>query len=97
MKTKQQKKNFIKSNVSGSLILTDAFVRTLVEKLMEWVKDEYHAEIIIDTTIAMLKAEGWEEDDYLRLLEQTRDYFVDGTIRDRLIYEITAIKVNGGY
>lgn len=71
--------------------------KVLVEKLIEWAKNEYHAEILIDIYLKSLEAMGWDEDDILSLLEDTKNYFVDGFIRDRLIYEATAIKVNAGY
>lgn len=71
--------------------------KVLTEKLIEWAKSEYHAEILIDTFIASLYASGWTEDQVLNLLEDTKNYFVNGFIRNRLIYEATAIKVNAGY
>ena len=71
--------------------------KALTDKLIEWAKDEHQAEVIIDCFLECLDAAEWQEEDQLIILEQTRDYFVDGFIRDRLIYEITAIKVNGGY
>ena len=71
--------------------------KALTDKLIEWAKDEHQAEIIIDCFLEFLDAAEWQEEEQLMILEQTRDYFVDGFIRNRLIYEITAIKVNGGY
>jgi hypothetical protein len=71
--------------------------RALTDKLIEWAKDQHQAEIIIDCFIEFLDAAEWGEDEQLIILEQTRDYFVDGYIRDKLIYKITAIRVNSGY
>lgn len=78
-------------------LLTPEHRQVLIDKLIEWSKDEYHTEILIDTFLALLMCEGYDEDERLNLLECCADYFVDGHIRDRLIYEATAIKVNYGY
>ena len=69
----------------------------LTDKLIEWAKDEHQAEIIVDSFLAFMDAAEWSEDDQLLILDQCRDYFVDGFIRERLIYEATAIRVNAGY
>jgi hypothetical protein len=47
--------------------------------------------------LEFMDAAEWSGDDQLILLDQCRDYFVDGFIRERLIYEATAIRVNAGY
>jgi hypothetical protein len=71
--------------------------QTLTDKLIEWAKDKYQSEIIVDSFLAFMDAAEWSEDDQLWVLDQCRDYFVDGFIREQLIYEATAIRVNAGY
>jgi len=71
--------------------------QALTDKLIEWAKDEHQAEIIIDSFLEFMDAAEWSEDDQLIVLDQCRDYFVDGFIRERLICEATAIRVNSGY
>ena len=70
---------------------------TLVEKLSELPHTKPVAEIIIDTFLSVMITLNFNEDDRLKVLEDCKDYFVDGDVRDQLIYEATAIKVNYGY
>lgn len=71
--------------------------KALTDKLIEWAKDEYQAEIIVDSFLEFMDSSEWSEDEQLKVLDQCRDYFTDGFIRDRLIYEASAIRVNAGY
>jgi hypothetical protein len=71
--------------------------QALTDKLIEWAKDEHQTEIIVDSFLEFMDAAEWSEDDQLTVLDQCRDYFVDGFIRERLIYEATTIRVNAGY
>jgi len=44
-----------------------------------------------------LDAAEWDTDEQLIILDHARDHFVDGFIRDKLVYAATAIRVNNGY
>lgn len=71
--------------------------QALTDKLIEWAKDEHQAEIIVDSFLEFMDAGEWSEDDQLTVLDQCIDYFVEGFIRERLILEAAAIRVNVGY
>jgi len=71
--------------------------KALTDKLIEWAKDEHQAEIIIDCFIEFLDAAEWDTDEQLIILDHARDHFVDGFIRDKLVYAATAIRVSNGY
>ena len=91
--------------MAGNICYTQPFImsqlsqlrQALTDKLIEWAKDEHQAEIIVDSFLEFMDAAEWSEDDQLIVLDQCRDYFVDGFIRERLIYEATSIRVNAGY
>ena len=75
---------------------------TLIEKLNEWASNKHIAEVLVDTFLATMNAEGWDSDDKIKVLETTKDYFKKGTGRSLFIYEVVeyecmAIKVNEGY
>lgn len=69
----------------------------LVEKLIEFAADQHNAEIAIKCFTGFMRASEYCDDDILRVLDQSRDYFPDGPIRGQLIYEARAIRVNAGY
>jgi hypothetical protein len=70
---------------------------SLVEKLNEWGQSEHTIEIIVDCFLSAMKAEGANSDDQLKVLDDAINYFKEGPIKERLVYEATAIKVNYGY
>lgn len=73
------------------------YIEGLTEKLNEWGKSEELCEMVIDTYTTALKIDGWDEDQILKLLEDSVLLFPNGVIKSRLIYDATAIKVNAGY
>ena len=78
-------------------MIKDPYIRSFVEKLNEWGRNEDLCDIVIDVYTTALISEDWSEDEILSLLEQTLSYFKKGMIYERLSYNIMAIKVNGGY
>lgn len=67
----------------------------LTDKLQEWAMSEHLAEIIIDTFLAFMTALEYSKDDQLKVLDDTKNYFVDGYIRNQLVIsEATKLKAN---
>ncbi len=58
--------------------------QTLTDKLIKWANDKYQADIVIDSFLAFMDATDWSDVDQLCVLNQCKNYFVDGYIRERL-------------